>query len=75
MDTSRLTRKNETEWVLAPHGTMRVPGVLFADEQLIREMDEQVLDQVSGVASLPGIVTTLLRVHSDGNFLWDYLKK
>ena len=28
-----------------------------------------------GVASLPGIVTTLLRVHSDGNFLWDYLKK
>jgi phosphatidylglycerol lysyltransferase len=29
----------------------------------------------SGVASLPGIVTTLLRVHSDGNFLWNYLKK
>jgi len=57
MDTSRLTQRNETEWVLAPHGTMRVPGVLFADEQLIREMDEQVLDQVSGVASLPGIVT------------------
>jgi len=28
-----------------------------------------------GVASLPGILTTLLRVHSDGNFLWNYLKK
>jgi phosphatidylglycerol lysyltransferase len=28
-----------------------------------------------GVASLPGIITTLLRVHSDGNFLWNYLKK
>ena len=28
-----------------------------------------------GVASLPGIITTLLRVHSDGNFLWDFLKK
>ena len=28
-----------------------------------------------GVASLPGIVTTLLRVHSDGNFLWNYFKK
>jgi len=28
-----------------------------------------------GVPSLPGIVTTLLRVHSDGNFLWNYLKK
>jgi tRNA-splicing ligase RtcB len=57
MDTSRLTQKNATEWVLEPHGTMRVPGVLFADEQLIREMDDQVLDQVAGVASLPGIVT------------------
>lgn len=28
-----------------------------------------------GVASLPGIITTLLRVNSDGNFLWNYLKK
>jgi len=56
MDSSRLTQTNETEWVLEPHGTMRVPGLLFADEQLIREMDEQVLDQVAGVASLPGIV-------------------
>ncbi len=28
-----------------------------------------------GTVSLPGIVTTLLRVHSDGNFLWNYLKK
>ena len=28
-----------------------------------------------GVASLPGIMTTLLRVNSDGNFLWNYLKK
>ena len=28
-----------------------------------------------GIASLPSIATTLLRVHSDGNFLWNYLKK
>jgi phosphatidylglycerol lysyltransferase len=28
-----------------------------------------------GTVSLPGIVPTLLRVHSDGNFLWNYLKK
>jgi phosphatidylglycerol lysyltransferase len=28
-----------------------------------------------GVASLPNVVTTLLRVNSDGNFLWNYLKK
>ena len=28
-----------------------------------------------GVTSLPGVITTLLRVNSDGNFLWNYLKK
>lgn len=56
MDKSRLTRINETEWLLEPQGTMRVPGRLFADAQLIEEMDEQVLQQVAGVASLPGIV-------------------
>ena len=28
-----------------------------------------------GVASLPVVITTLMRVHSDGNFLWNYLKK
>ncbi len=28
-----------------------------------------------GTVSLPSVVTTLLRVHSDGNFLWNYLKK
>ena len=56
MDTSRVIRKNDTEWWLEPHGTMRVPGVLYADEELIREMDDQVLNQVAGVASLPGIL-------------------
>ena len=57
MNKSKLTRRNETEWVLEPQGTMRVPGVIFGDAQLIEEMDEQMLDQVAGVASLPGIVT------------------
>jgi len=56
MDPARLIRKSATEWWLEPHGAMRVPGVLFADEELIREMDDQVLDQMAGVACLPGIV-------------------
>ena len=56
MDATKVVQKNTTEWMLEPRGTMRVPGVLFADAQLIEEMDEQVLDQVAGVASLPGIV-------------------
>ena len=35
---------------------MRVPGVIFADEALIRAMDDKVAEQVANVATLPGIV-------------------
>ena len=56
MQKSGLTRKSEFEWIIEPHGRMRVPGVIFADEQLIEEMDDKVRDQVSNVAGLPGIV-------------------
>ncbi len=56
MDTSRLQRVSEFEWHIEPEGSMRVPGVLFADEALIREMDDKVHEQVSNVATLPGIV-------------------
>jgi tRNA-splicing ligase RtcB len=56
MEISRLERKSETEWHIPPHGKMRVPGVIFANESLIREMDEKVYEQVTNVAKLPGIV-------------------
>ena len=35
---------------------MRVPGLIFASEQLIRQMDDNVCKQVTNVAALPGIV-------------------
>ncbi len=56
MDLGRLTRKSDTEWWIPPAGKMRVPGVIFATEKLVREMDDKVLEQVSNVATLPGIV-------------------
>ena len=56
MDTERLTQVSEVEWHIEPIGDMRVPGVIFADEALIREMDEKVFEQISNVAVLPGIV-------------------
>src|SRR2546430_5738202 len=56
MDISRLTRKAECEWHLPATGAMRVPGVIYADEALIRAMDEKVPEQVANVAALPGIV-------------------
>lgn len=35
---------------------MRVPARVYATERLIRDMDEAVFDQISNVATLPGIV-------------------
>jgi tRNA-splicing ligase RtcB len=34
---------------------MRVPGIIYAGEKLIEDMDEKVREQLSNVASLPGI--------------------
>lgn len=56
MDLSRLTMKSGTEWRIEPHGAMRVPGIIYADESLIRDMDDKVYEQVVNVAALPGIV-------------------
>ena len=56
MDISRLQRTAENEWCIEPFGKMRVPGVIYASETLIRDMDEKVYEQVTNVATLPGIV-------------------
>ncbi len=56
MNLSRLIRISDVEWRLEPSGPMRVPGVLFADETLLAEMDDKVAEQVANVAALPGIV-------------------
>jgi tRNA-splicing ligase RtcB len=56
MDLARLERMSEFEWQIRPFGRMRVPGVLFANEALLRGMDDKVYEQVTNVAMLPGIV-------------------
>ncbi len=57
MDRSSLTRVDDTVWRIEPSGAMRVPGIIYASEDLISEMDEKVREQVANVATLPGIVT------------------
>src|SRR3974377_525704 len=56
MDPARFTRLDETAWRSEPEGAMRVPAIIFADESLIREMDDKVYVQAANVATLPGIV-------------------
>jgi len=56
MDLDLLTRESEFSWRIEPQGRMRVPGVIYADEPLIRAMDMKVYEQVRNVATLPGIV-------------------
>ncbi len=56
MQLQKLTRVDPYEWRIEPHGAMRVPGVIFADQGLVEAMDDKVYEQVRNVASLPGIV-------------------
>jgi tRNA-splicing ligase RtcB (3'-phosphate/5'-hydroxy nucleic acid ligase) len=56
VDPTRFTRIDETTWQIEPTGAMRVPGIIYADEALIRDMDDKVYEQTANVATLPGIV-------------------
>jgi tRNA-splicing ligase RtcB len=57
MDPARFTRVDAMTWRIEPSGPMRVPAIIYADEDLIRGMDDKVYDQAANVAALPGIVT------------------
>jgi tRNA-splicing ligase RtcB (3'-phosphate/5'-hydroxy nucleic acid ligase) len=56
MDIKLLQRVDDWKWRIQPRDGMLVPGVIFADEALLRDMDHKVYEQVTNVARLPGIV-------------------
>jgi len=56
MDTGQFIQRDETCWEIPPGKAMRVPAIIYADEQLLRDMDQKVYEQLSNVATLPGIV-------------------
>jgi tRNA-splicing ligase RtcB len=56
MDLNRLERISPTAWRIPRQGDMRVPAVIYADDGLIRDMDDKVYEQAANVARLPGIV-------------------
>ncbi len=56
MDLELFRRCSDYEWEIPAQGAMRVPAVIFADEALVRAMDNKVYEQAVNVAKLPGIV-------------------
>jgi tRNA-splicing ligase RtcB len=56
MQLDQLKQVSDVEWRIAPFGKMRVPAVIYADQALISEMDDKVFEQITNVATLPGIV-------------------
>src|SRR5258707_13475310 len=52
-----LKKISDTVWELPPtyKDGMRVPARIIGTEKIVREMDEAVYQQVSNVATLPGI--------------------
>lgn len=48
--------RDETAWEIPARGKMRVPAIIYADRSLIEAMDDKVYQQLTNVATLPGIV-------------------
>ncbi len=55
MDIKTLIKISDYVWEIPRQGGMLVPGRIFGSEQLVKEMDEKVREQVTNVAMLPGI--------------------
>lgn len=59
MHFDSLERVSDTCWRLEPTGRMRVPVIIYGDEELVRAMDDKVAEQAANVAMLPGIVSAV----------------
>jgi tRNA-splicing ligase RtcB len=55
MELSKLKKEKDYEWTISRSGDMKVPAVIYASQDLMEEMDEKVYEQITNVASLPGI--------------------
>ncbi|MGH9867568.1 MAG: RtcB family protein [Candidatus Polarisedimenticolia bacterium] len=52
-----LVKRSDYRWEIPRHGRMRVPGVVYASSAMMDSIrEDQCLQQVANVASLPGIV-------------------
>ncbi|MDO8785323.1 MAG: RtcB family protein [Syntrophales bacterium] len=57
MSEIKLEKIDEYRWMISPVGGMRVPGIIYTSEELIRDIGaDESTRQVANVAHLPGIV-------------------
>ncbi len=57
MSQSRLEKITDYKWRLPKDGGMRVPGIIYANENLLKRLyEDRALQQVANVAHIPGIV-------------------
>ena len=53
----KLKKIDNNRWLIPKTGDMRVPGLIFSNDNLIKQIQhDQSLIQVANVATLPGIV-------------------
>ena len=57
MDPAKFSQISPNSWKVEPFGKMQVPAIIYASEALLCEMDDKVFEQVTNVATLPGIVS------------------
>jgi tRNA-splicing ligase RtcB (3'-phosphate/5'-hydroxy nucleic acid ligase) len=48
-------RRKRFRWRIDPFGKMRVPAIVYGTNDLIHHMDDKVYEQITNVATLPGI--------------------
>src|ERR1700751_5659819 len=56
MELKLLEKIDDTAWKIPVQEKMRVPGIIYASEKLVKDLDLKVYEQLCRVASLPGIV-------------------
>jgi len=57
MSDVKIERLDAFRWIIPPVGGMRVPGIIYADERMMKTVGtDESLRQVSNVAHLPGII-------------------
>ncbi len=64
---AKLNKISDVVWEYPKQGKMRVPARIYGSEKIIKAMDDGVLNQISNVATLPGIVKNAMCM-PDGHF-------